>query len=566
MIELRFAAIYWFLMSLIPSELQAAPARGSLQQQRQGDGVQIMLRLQGDEHFQWLENADGYTVLRRDDGYYVYTSEVVDGKMRPSEFIVGQHDPAASGLQRGLYPIPEGHVKATSLNKKSGMQNQSQTATEAVSPNCSAIVYPQPVVDFANMVVLARFSDHASRTLPTREQMDLIFNQVGGDSVSAPSGSVKDYYSENSYGLCNPESTVSQRVELPQTEQFYSEGRYGRGPLNRLNEAIQKSLELLDPETDFSTQDKNGDGYVDCLTFVHSGYGSEVGGDDPAGSSPENRIWSRYALLDPPWVSEDGTKVCRVAVCPGLHGNEGADPVRIGVICHEIGHVLRLPDLYDGRVYGSDAPGNGIGCWGIMGYCWGFDSSQLHPPHFSAYSKIQLGWVTPVDLSTAGTFQVDAIEKQSKIYRLKLGFPEGEYLLIENRQPLGFDQLIPDATDGRGGLAIWHIDENQSDAMNRPGFPLTTHWPQRHYRVALLQADGDYHLEKGINRGDGADLYRGTLTGAIGPSTTPSTVAYQGGVLSVTPNSISMISASGGSMTFQIEIFPESPILLKSID
>jgi hypothetical protein len=58
---------------------------------------------------------------------------------------------------------------------------------------------------------------------------------------------------------------------------------------------------------------------------------------------------------------------------------------------------------------------------------------------------------------------VPAAERDPTVYRINLGNP-GEYLLIENRQPMDFDARMP-----QGGLAIFHIDDRAS--FTGPGFP-----------------------------------------------------------------------------------------------
>ena len=116
----------------------------------------------------------------------------------------------------------------------------------------------------------------------------------------------------------------------------------------------------------------------------------------------------------------------------------------------------------------------------------------------------------------------------TRLYRIDLG--SSEYLLIENRQPISFDAKLP-----AGGLAIWHIDEAATNLV--PGFPNQDGWPKngKHYKVALLQADGKYDLEQAINSGDSGDLFYASGQSRLGPSFMggkyPNTDAYQGGLI-----------------------------------
>ena len=87
--------------------------------------------------------------------------------------------------------------------------------------------------------------------------------------------------------------------------------------------------------------------------------------------------------------------------------------IRIGVFCHEFGHVLGLPDLYD-----TDYSSRGVGYWSMMaGGSW--NGGGLYPSHFDAWSKYQLGWVNPV-IVERDTFSVDipAIEDTAISYIL----------------------------------------------------------------------------------------------------------------------------------------------------
>ena len=184
----------------------------------------------------------------------------------------------------------------------------------------------------------------------------------------------------------------------------------------------------------------------------------------------------------------------------------------------------------------------------LMGESWGFDGQQLYPPLMSAWSKIQVGWVTPTLLERPDTYQLTASALLPQVYKITQGYPSGEYLLIENRQQIGYDILIP-----RPGLAIFHIDEQASHTVtDAPG---SEGWPLFHYYVALVQADGHFHLEKGRNDGDFKDLFHRDHKDEIGPSFLTgndfvNTDSYQKGHYVNTENHVYDISSNADVMTF----------------
>lgn len=202
-----------------------------------------------------------------------------------------------------------------------------------------------------------------------------------------------------------------------------------------------------------------------------------------------------------------------------------------------------------------------------MANSWGFDGTQYYPPQLSAWARIQLGWDNATLIEKDGVYRIAASEaleevRDPKIYKIQRGFPEGEYLLIENRQPRLYDTLIP-----RGGLAIWHIDEKQERGQGRQGFPGQRGWPTNgnHYAIALLQADTNYHLEKGETQGDRGDLFGDDGKNEISQSDNPNsgpypnTDSYQGGTVYRTGNRIYEISASDDKMSFRYQKLAGDP-------
>ncbi|MFT5412370.1 MAG: immune inhibitor A, partial [Verrucomicrobiales bacterium] len=537
-VSLRQLVLITVMVGFSGLSLWAMPASPAGFVEQQPDGSEVHLHLEGDEFFHWLEDVKGYTVLK-DRDWFVYGRKDETGRLVPTGLRVGTNNPAKAGLLPRELPDP--------VFRNLGLDRPQQADGSASNSSPSTAVVQGT---YPNLVVLLRFSDHASRAVPSTGDIDILMNAPGGHPTLAPTGSVRDIYLENSYGQLALNSSVAYWVTLPDTEAYYANGNSGL--TTRTHEALRFALNTLDadPTFDFTNFDSDSDGQIDAITFLHSGYAAEFGGTSADGANYTDRMWSHKWGIGGGWTSSDGVGVGTYHISPAIWGTSGTNIGRIGVICHETGHFFGLPDLYDGNDSDFDGrAGSGIGSYGMMANSWGFDGTQYYPPHMCAWSKAELGWMSPTVISNAGTYSLSQAETSASAYRIDLGYATGEYLLIENRQPVGSDSVMP-----QGGLAIFHIDESASTVTE--GYPGQSGWPSNgnHYRVALLQADGTYDLERGLDRGDRYDVYHQGGVSEISAATTPNTDGYQGGNIVVTNNRIFNISVSGSTMTFDFEV------------
>ena len=380
-----------------------------------------------------------------------------------------------------------------------------------------------------NLVVLVNFNDLANPY--TAQEWDYLFNQ-SDYSADGAVGSVRDYYDEISYGQFDMQSTIAGPVTLDHGYQYY--GMYGTGYDARL--IIPEALAKLDAQGfDFSTMDGDGDGAVDGLTIIHAGYGEEAG-------NSYYYVWSHYWTLSSP-VTYDGVSLYQYHINPARRGYEYSPwthgIVRIGVICHESGHFLGLPDLYD---YGSDSEGAGEFClmaggsWTGHYGSWDLNEAGKIPCHMSAWCKSELGWVTPTTISATGTYSLGQAETNAVSYKLQGGFSSNEYFLVENRQGVGFDAAIPGS---QRGILIWHVDENQSDNDD-----------QTHYLVDLEEASGEQHLELNQNSGEDSDYFRSDNVTTFTGTTIPNNLSYY--YSQPLGLDISNVGATAATMTFDL--------------
>lgn len=275
---------------------------------------------------------------------------------------------------------------------------------------------------------------------------------------------------------------------------------------------------------------------------IHSGHGAEYGGE-----GYKKRCWSIKASGVMYQVPGGLGVINKYYTTSAFHGRPpSTDLLRIGTLSHELGHSLGMSDLYD-----TSWAGKGIGNYDLMAYGnFGFDSSGYYPSSLSAYHKLYTGWATHEDITANGEYTIESGIHQ--VYKIAHGFPSGEYLLLENRQPVGYDSRM-----NGGGIAIYHVDEKVRK-QKFPGYPGMPGFPEnrKHYRVALLASNQDYALERGTTKGAGGDLLwhsGSTLTELTDIITVfPNTMTYKTTMAS-TGVRIKNFSASNATMTFEVE-------------
>jgi len=352
------------------------------------------------------------------------------------------------------------------------------------------------------IVVLVEFSDRKF-SLNRQHYEELFFSQG-----VLPNGSVREYYREVTNQLVDIIGEVVGPFTLPLSLAQYSNGASGMGmDLPNARSMARHAAQAADPNVDFGDYDNNGDGFVDAFIVLHAGPGAEVTGDP-------NGIWSHKWVLANGQYNADGTNIYAYLTVP--------EDSRIGVCCHELGHLLfGFPDLYD-----TDYSSEGVGNWCLMaGGSW--NGGGEVPAHPSAWCKANQGWVTVVNQTRNATVTLPSIQNSHTVYRLwKNGAAGSEYFLIENRQKTLYDRLLPGA-----GLLVWHVDES-----------IFSNSDENHPKVALVQADGNCDLENGNDRGDGGDPFPGSANKTSWNTTsTPNSKSYAGVSTGISISSIQLI-------------------------
>ncbi len=475
----------------------------------QSDGSVIYLQGVGNPLVHYSLTVDDYTVVLNNQGLMEYAVRNRSGELEPSG--VRANDPEKRTLQEITYlnQLPRKLYDSPAIRNERSRPSRYGDNNRAAFPSSGTRKAILLLIDYPDL----EFSFD-------KGEFEDLMNQNNYEGT----GSFRDFYMTSSYGDLTVNTDVFGWYTASNDFDYYADDN-GRDVAREL---IQEAVDAAEAAgVDFSDYDNDNDGNVDGIIIVHAGPGAEEG------SVTDKYIWSHRSGLNAYARNYDGVDINDYMINPEIRNL--TQMVNIGIFCHEFGHGLGLPDLYDTS---DPDDAEGIGWWGLMG-SGNWIGGEATPAGFSAWSKIRLGWQTATDITgQVDGFSLDpASENESEVFRISTGDPN-EYFLLENRQNVGLDVSLPGT-----GLQIWHIDDNQ-----------TTNSDETHKWVDLEEADGDNDLDNEVNRGDSGDLFPGSDNNTIFNDTSnPNSKDYSG---SNTGTDINAIREEGITVFFNMGCEP----------
>lgn len=487
----------------------------------QPDGKTVTVVSKGNMNHYWTETVDGYTVVTV-NGAFEYATKV--GKDLVSTGVLAHNPQDRIAGEIAL-------VNAISKSLQPAIRNLKNTPLN-YAPNSSK-TYPTT----GNIRVLALLIDFPD--LPSQYTVADMQSLLTNPNHRSGDGSFKSYYSDASFGQLTITVDVMGWYTAVNNYAYYSDSAGTARAAKLVREAVDAAETA---GANFANYDNDNDGDVDGILVVHSGPGAETGIPNR-----QRHIWSHRWVMSGGAsvpgggsVTYDGKFINDYMMNPETRGTlTNPRLVGIGVFAHEFGHNLGLPDLYDTDNTNGDS--EGIGNWGLMaGGTW--LGGEHRPGGFCAWSKEDLGWITPITLasSATGTYTLDpASNVQNDIIKITTSDPT-EYFLLENRQKVGRDLELPGH-----GLAIWHINTTKTNSFGN-----RVNGDENLKGVDLEEADGLNGLDNETNRGDGGDLFPGTTNNTdFNLTSNPSSQLYNNfssGLI------VRNISEAGDSVTFTL--------------
>lgn len=430
-------------MSLAALVARAVPACPAPAQVPQPDGSLITLRLVGDEFYNYTTTTDGRAVVCDATGAWRYACKQADGTLAPTAVLA--HDPGARTAAETAWLALNADVRPDRTSAQADLKRRQRAL--AAPADAPTVDYKK----FRGLVLLVNFSD-TKFTYPDPKTMfgDMV-NKRGYDGFMSNddipkkipyTGSVRDYFHDQSKGIFSPEFDVVGPVTIPYSSIYPQQANNMRGVLKAL-------IETVDPQVDFTKYDTDGDGIVDMFFIIFAGYGSNYSGNS------SYYVWPHASDAGYVGMTPDGMKLGRYACSTEMGGTQGSLCYieGIGVICHEFSHVLGMMDEYDTDYAQGGGQSTDPGKWSVMADGMYFNRSRT-PCGYSLLERYQAGFTVPKVVGDTGVYVLHDLDSVGTGLRINTPEPR-EYFLLENRRKEGnkWNAFLPGE-----GMLVFRVD------------------------------------------------------------------------------------------------------------
>lgn len=457
------------------------------------DGTMVTVERRGGPEMSWWETADGHRYNYSDAHQLVPFTAADEARLR--EVSLGGYLPFTAMTQGSRRPGLHHSMVASTPDGLGSFGVSGEGVVKSIG---------SPTIP----VIMVAFSDKDFLPGNTKEKIDRFLNEEGYDDEKYAVGSVADYFDHCSYGVFRPRFEVVAKVTLPNGYKYYGAHEGSSIDSHRM-EVVKDAVRLAEEQGVNFSKFANGS-HAPLISILHAGPGEQEDYGDDYGDylwahfsqstiTGKSTTFNSYLMSNETMRDFDGNNKLTNEYMTG-----------IGTFCHEFGHALGLPDMYD--VNGdTNGAGHTPGYWDVMDYQFMYDG--FRPMEYSAYERSMMGWVKVKDIAESAGSVFDlaplgkAVEGEDVVYRIVNPDNDREYFLLENRQKNTFymDNMLG------SGMLVWHINyDSNLWSGNRVNINANLQ------RVSVVPADGAWQSNADLNKRDAANN-RYTFIGDLFP-------------------------------------------------
>ena len=278
---------------LTATQLLAVPATPYPVKVTQPDGRELTVRLNGDEFYHFYTTEDGYTIVKNEMGFFTYAQRA-EGKLEPTAMVARNISERSEADNLYLSTVAKGMIDKAEVAVAKSAKAKRDAAPKA------RIDYSK----FRGLILLVQFNDYSFSRSDANQFYTEMINKKGYTGFTNPdgsasrwgefTGSVRDYYEDNSKGQFAPTFDVVGPITVP-----YSIKNSKNTQTALMRNALEQAVSTYG--VDYKDYDNDGDGYVDMFYMIFAGVGANTGEADdhiwPHKSTMYYKRWRTQSVL-----------------------------------------------------------------------------------------------------------------------------------------------------------------------------------------------------------------------------------------------------------------------------